>query len=127
MPFEKLVCVACGAPIDRQLEQDSVVCPFCSTRNHFKAETVSVDPRVLDLLTKMDGKLDGLHKPTAKVAAPRTAVPPAPQIKPPAGNAEFVEYIRQMARSGKKIEAIKLVRERFNSGLAEAKNYVESL
>ncbi len=124
MPLEKLVCIACGAPIDKPLDQGSVTCPYCLTRNHFQA-----DPRLVELLNRMDGKLDQLQKAPKRAAAkavpaPKVAVPVAP---PPSGNAEFVEYIRQMVKAGKKIEAIKIVRERFNSGLAEAKNYVESL
>lgn len=40
---------------------------------------------------------------------------------------EALEQVMQLLRSGNKIEAIKLVREKSGSGLKEAKDFVESL
>jgi hypothetical protein len=43
------------------------------------------------------------------------------------GGASFDEEAKRLSAAGKKIEAIKLVRERTQMGLAEAKSYVEAL
>ena len=51
---------------------------------------------------------------------------PAPAARPAALSPE-IEQIRQLARSGKLIEAIKRYRAIYNVGLAEAKGAVEAL
>jgi hypothetical protein len=42
-------------------------------------------------------------------------------------NQEVIPEIRQLLKAGKKIQAIKLYRQRTGSGLKDAKDYVESL
>jgi outer membrane protein TolC len=51
----------------------------------------------------------------------------APAAAVAAAGAPFDEEARQLARAGRKIEAIKLVRQQTRVGLAEAKAYVEAL
>ena len=46
---------------------------------------------------------------------------------PATSGAPFDDEARQLSRAGRKIEAIKLVRQRTHAGLAEAKAYVEAL
>ena len=73
------------------------------------------------------------------IAPPRTVVPPASARFGPAaaeaGNArtanflppEIADEVRALSAAGRKIEAIKLVRESTGLGLAEAKQLVERM
>jgi ribosomal protein L7/L12 len=60
-------------------------------------------------------QISGVVQPKAAQAAQPAALPPA------------IEEIRQLARSGKMIEAIKRYRAIYNVGLAEAKSAIEAL
>ena len=64
--------------------------------------------------------------PTASSAPPPRALPPAAA---PAGDltAELPGEVRELIAAGRKIEAIKLVRETTGLGLAEAKQLVERM
>jgi ribosomal protein L7/L12 len=49
------------------------------------------------------------------------------RVQPPTGTSELDTEVQQLLQQGQKIQAIKLVRERSNVGLKEAKAYVDGL
>jgi ribosomal protein L7/L12 len=67
--------------------------------------------------------VDALQQESAPPALPATATSDAPM----AGAAEFEQEARELLAQGKKIEAIKRVRELSGLSLKEAKDYVERL
>lgn len=68
------------------------------------------DPAVIRRLDRLERKLDALlERAGVRVPEPEHA------------------DVRDLAKSGRKIEAIKLYRERTGCGLAEAKSFVDAL
>ena len=92
-----LNCPACGAALDLDGSSTVIRCKFC-------------------------GNMVQLSGNSGKVAATVPA-----QAAQPASLTPALEEIRQLARSGKLIEAIKRYRAIYNVGLAEAKGAVEAL
>jgi len=62
-----------------------------------------------------------------RVAEPRIAGTNAEGAPPGSVDGEIAEAARALLLGGRKIEAVKLVKERTGFGLKEAKDYVESL
>lgn len=97
MPVNDANCPNCGAPIDFGRET-TARCSFCNSRLTLTSGEVKAESLLLDLL-ESDTTLQGYD----------------------------VERVRQFILDGKKIDAIKLVREQTGLGLREAKDVVEAI
>jgi len=97
MAIDDMDCPNCGASVDFA-GRTQTTCSFCRSQLYFSDDDVKVRSVLSDLL---EGK--------------------------PAPSSVDVDQIRELARAGKKIEAIKLVREQTSLGLKEAKDAVESM
>lgn len=97
MPVEDMQCPNCGAPIDFK-GGTMATCSFCNSR-----------------LTLTNGGVQAASTLNELLANPLNV----PGVD--------VDHIRQLAEQGKKIEAIKLVRQQTDLGLQEAKTAVEAL
>jgi ribosomal protein L7/L12 len=97
MPVEVLKCPNCGAPFEGVFEITR--CPYCNTNIHVQLN--------------QGGKNAVVSSGAAANSDPET-------------NA-MVAMLVNLCRQGKKIEAIKLYRERTGDGLYDAKNAVEGL
>jgi len=77
------------------------------------------------LLIRRDGRGGLTVAPRSPPATPQFALPPLPTPNgiPP----EAVAELRRMVADGRKIQAIKRLRELTGSGLAEAKDWVDRL
>ncbi len=95
---KKFDCITCSAPLDFE-GKTMQKCGFCGTTVIVPAE-LFYSP--------------GVGSPFADQSGLR-------------GKAQKVAQIQELIRSGKKIEAIKVFRETFGTGLAEAKNAVEAM
>jgi len=71
----------------------------------------------------MGGQAPGRRAPVAATAVPGPESAAAAAVLPP----EVEEIVRALLTDGRKIEAIKLVREATHIGLKEAKDLVESM
>jgi ribosomal protein L7/L12 len=97
MTVNDLQCPNCGAQVDFA-GQTQATCSFCQSKLYLENNGVQVHSVLSDLL---EGK--------------------------PAPSGVDVERIQQLLRAGKKIDAIKLVREQTGLGLKEAKDAVEAI
>ncbi len=95
---KKFDCITCSAPLEFE-GKTMQKCQFCGTTVIVPAE-LFYSPGVSSPFADQRG----LH-----------------------GKAQKVAQIQELIRSGKKIEAIKVFRETFGTGLAEAKNAVEAM
>ncbi len=103
MPVESMVCPNCGATIEFPAGATSTQCKYCNTTLRLKAEAVAAP--------------DGAGVGSGATTLAGNAGPYAVDL----------DRIQQLARNGKKIEAIKLLREQTHLGLKEAKDAVEAL
>ena len=97
MAIDDMDCPNCGAPV-HFAGRTQTTCSFCRSQLYFSDDDVKVRSVLSDLL---EGK--------------------------PAPSSVDVDQIQQLARAGKKIEAIKLVRAQTGLGLKEAKDAVEAI
>jgi ribosomal protein L7/L12 len=97
MPVTDTNCPNCGAPIDFG-GAATARCSFCNSRLTLTSGEVKAESELLSLLEQ-------------------TSVPPGVDV----------DRVQQLLLEGKKIEAIKLVREQSDLGLKEAKDFVEAL
>jgi ribosomal protein L7/L12 len=97
MTVNDLQCPNCGAQVDFAGKMQAT-CSFCQSKLYLEDDGVKVHSALSDLL---EGK--------------------------PAPAGVDVDQIQQLTRAGKKIEAIKLVREQTGLGLKEAKDAVEAI
>jgi ribosomal protein L7/L12/outer membrane protein assembly factor BamB/DNA-directed RNA polymerase subunit RPC12/RpoP len=99
-------CPTCGAPIDVDPGQDPVVrCPYCQN-------TVVVPAEL---------RTEGGQPPVATLASQIIDLGAAANL------GSIVQEVLELAQKGQKIQAIKLFRETFGTGLKEAKDAVENL
>jgi len=98
MAVNDLQCPNCGAQVDFA-GRAQATCSFCQSKLFLEDDGVKVHSALSDLL----------------------------EGKPPAPGGIDVDQIRELARAGKKIDAIKLVREQTGLGLKEAKDAVEAI
>ena len=66
-------------------------------------------------------------RPVSAAVEPRAVVNKATEVAMGAIDEELEQAARALVGRGRKIEAVKLVRERTGCGLKDAKDYVESL
>ena len=97
MTVNDLQCPNCGAQVDFA-GRTQATCSFCQSKLYLEDDGVKVHSALSDLL---EGK--------------------------PAPSGVDVDQIQQLLRDGKKIDAIKLVREQTGLGLKEAKDAVEAI
>ena len=97
MAVNDLQCPNCGAQVDFA-GRTQATCSFCQSKLYLEGDGVKVHSALSDLL---EGK--------------------------PAPVGVDVDQIQQLVRAGKKIEAIKLVRQQTGLGLKEAKDAVEAI
>ena len=97
MPVNDTNCPNCGAPIDFGRET-TARCTFCNSRLTLTSGEVKADSELLSLLDQ-------------------TSAPPGVDV----------DAVQELLLQGKKIDAIKLVREQTGLGLKEAKDFVEAL
>lgn len=97
MAVNDLQCPNCGAPVEFK-GTTQTTCSFCQSKLYFSDDGVKVSSVLSDLL---EGK--------------------------PAPAGVDVQQIQDLVRAGKKIEAIKLVRQQTGLGLKEAKDAVEAM
>ncbi len=97
MAINAMECPNCGAPIDFG-DAKTATCPFCSSHLTLTDSGVNVASTLSDLAN---------------------ASPSLPGVD--------VDRIRQLVSAGKKIDAIKLVREQTDLGLKEAKDAVDAI
>ncbi len=97
MAIDDMDCPNCGAQVDFA-GRTQAVCSFCRSQLYFTAEGIRTASALNDLLENQ-----------------------------PVARSVDIDQIRQLARAGKKIEAIKLVREQTGLGLKEAKDAVEAI
>lgn len=96
-------CPSCNAPLDAEGDAPTMRCPFCNN-------TVIV-PEELRATKGAAESVAGVNMDLGALL----------------GQATRLKEIARLARSGEKIQAIKLYRETFGVGLAEAKEAVEML
>ena len=155
MAFESMECPNCGAKIEFPADATSTTCKFCNSVLRLKAEIVAshdaidLDPNKdpyrhladMDQIKQLlrDGhKYEALRLYMQQTGASLKEAQKA--IERAAGEAGLatlpstigpyavdVDRIQQLARSGKKIDAIKLLREQTHLGLKEAKDAVEAI
>ena len=96
---QSLNCPSCGAPLDYDLSTNEAVihCPFCRTS-------------VL-----------------MPVSLQATGVRPSSGFQQAEGHAQEMREICRLLKAGNKIEAIKLYRDAFHTGLKEAKDAVDAM
>jgi ribosomal protein L7/L12 len=97
MTVNDMQCPNCGAPVDFA-GSTQATCSFCQSKLYFTAEGVKVSSALSD---RVESK-----------AAP---------------SGIDLAHVQQLVLAGKKIEAIKLVREQTGLGLKEAKDAVEAI
>jgi ribosomal protein L7/L12 len=97
MAIDDMDCPNCGAPVDFA-GRTQATCSFCRSQLYFTAEGIKAASVLNDLLENQ-----------------------------PVTRSVDVDQIRELARAGKKIEAIKLVRDQTGLGLKEAKDAVEAI
>jgi ribosomal protein L7/L12 len=97
MPINDMDCPNCGAPVDFAGESRAV-CSFCKSQLYLTDDGVKAESVLNDLLENS-----------------------------PVARGVDVDHIRQLVQDGKKIDAIKLVREQTGVGLKEAKDAVEAI
>jgi ribosomal protein L7/L12 len=98
MAVNDLQCPNCGAQVNFA-GRTQTTCSFCRSQLYFSADGIKVSSVLSDLL-------EGKPAPAAGVD---------------------IDQIQQLTRAGKKIEAIKLVREQTGLGLKEARDAVEAI
>jgi ribosomal protein L7/L12 len=146
MPFEKMTCPNCGAALEYQTGATTLVCKFCATPLHLKAEAgAGGDPyrsladadAILALLRdrrKAEAVRLYMEQTGASLAEARQAVNELASVRDPqyldstvGPFAVDLDVIKALLARGQKIEAIKLLRAQTRIGLKEAKDAVEAL
>jgi len=155
MAFESMECPNCGAKIEFPADATSTTCKFCNSVLRLKAEVVAshdaidLDPnedpyRNLADMEQIKQLLRDGHKYEAlRLYMQQTGASLKEAQKAIEGAAEAagpttlpsnigpyavdLDRVQQLARSGKKIDAIKLLREQTHLGLKEAKDAVEAI
>jgi len=155
MSFESMECPNCGAKIEFPSGATSTTCKFCNSVLRLKAEVVAshdaieLDPnedpyrhladmeQIKQLLhdghkseaTRLYMQQTGAGLKEAQKAIEDAAEAAGPTTLPSniGPYAVDIDRIGQLARSGKKIDAIKLLREQTHLGLKEAKDAVEAI
>ncbi len=105
-------CPNCGAPLDDQKSGEATFrCPYCNT-SVIVPDTLRTGPKGDTMFhgAVLDGSIPSIIR----------SIDPLAHVK------ELTEIAR-LAREGKKIEAVKLYRETFDTNLLDAKNAVEAL
>ena len=97
MAIKDMDCPNCGAPVHFG-DAARATCSFCRSQLYLGDDGVKAESKLNDLLEQ-----------------------------PPIVRGVDIDHIRQLVQDGKKIEAIKLVREQTDLGLREAKDAVEAI
>ena len=155
MSFESMECPNCGAKIEFPSGATSTTCKFCNSVLRLKAEVVAshdaieLDPnedpyrhladmeQIKQLLhdghkseaTRLYMQQTGAGLKEAQKAIEDAAEAAGPTTLPSniGPYAVDIDRIGQLARGGKKIDAIKVLREQTHLGLKEAKDAVEAI
>jgi ribosomal protein L7/L12 len=97
MAINDMACPNCGAPVNFA-GGSRAACSFCRSQLYLGSDGVKAESVLNDLLEN-----------------------------PPVARGSDVDHIRQLVQDGKKIDAIKFVREQTGLGLKEAKDAVEAI
>lgn len=146
MPFEKMTCPNCGAALEYRTGAATLVCKFCATPLHLKAEVSTggdpyrslADVEAIRALLRDHHKAEAIRlymeQTGAGLAEAQQAVNELASVRAPqyldstvGPFAVDLDAIKALLARGQKIEAIKLLRMQTKIGLKEAKDAVEAI
>jgi DNA-directed RNA polymerase subunit RPC12/RpoP len=120
MPVNSLECPNCGAPLE-QTQEALIRCAFCSSTLQVKPENSS----------KGSSAWTETPPATALPTGPEPDLPPAQRPAVPPISLEearaLAEHIARLVRQRRRIEAVRIYRERTGAGLIESKQATDTL